>query len=244
MNQKALEKTIRSPCSSTNKDEKMNIKNNNDEFMKNIPEENNKSFSNFLYNNNKSFNTEEKNDYKEINSMKRSYQETFFNESQRIKTFVSTQKLKIQSIKLPFSKKNKEIAFKEQPLLTKFQKCNSKIELSRIFRGLSKKWKNFLQFYLSNCYIHHLHLRQIQDIQQLLKNRDVILRAIQKPDILLLSVQFENNLVKNFCKGLVSFICSFYECIIENNLLFFKNKIKTNSTENILEQTSVIKFKK
>ena len=158
--------------------------------------------------------------------IKRSNQQTFFEFSEYMKQNLKENKLKLNTIQLSITKKIKNVAFKQQPLLLKFQKCNSKMDLYRIFRSLSKKWKTLIKKYLSSCFIMHLHIRQIINITQLLRKRDILYESLDNPDILLLCVQFENNLVKNFCKGLVCFITAFYNNIVEEEM------ISVNKTKN------------
>jgi hypothetical protein len=72
---------------------------------------------------------------------------------------------------------------------------------------------------MERCFLVHLHLRQIKDFYELMQHRQNIYDALEDPESLEQGVNFANNLVKNFCKGLVNFIVMFFEELIECNML-------------------------
>lgn len=97
--------------------------------------------------------------------------------------------------------------------------CTSKYQLRNILSGLSMKNKNLLREYMRKCFIFHLHVRPISNISELLKQRRVIYESIGNPDVLCGNKSFANNLIKNFCKGVVNFIVLFYRDLVSRNLL-------------------------
>ena len=108
---------------------------------------------------------------------------------------------------------------KVYPMIKRISKCNSKIELIRIFTSLTKKWKKLIKKYMERCFLIHLHLRQIKDFSELMFHRQNIYDALEDPIILESRVNFANNLVKNFCKGLTNYIVMFFDELIETGFI-------------------------
>ena len=109
-------------------------------------------------------------------------------------------------------------------MIKRISKCNSKMELTKIFTSLNSKWKKLIKKYMENCFLIHLHLRQIKDFSELMQHRQNIYDALDDPAILDQRVNFANNLVKNFCKGFVNFVVMFLENLIEMGLLEEKRR--------------------
>ena len=105
------------------------------------------------------------------------------------------------------------------PVLEKLFKCSSKNKLVEILICLSEKYKTLIRTYLKRCFILHLHLRQIKEISGLMANRQTIYDIIDTPELLKGNMSFANNLVKNFCKGIVNFVVLFYEDLKKENFL-------------------------
>lgn len=133
--------------------------------------------------------------------------------------FILDKKKKLENIKklrktMKRSKRKKII--RQYSFLNQISKCNSKIGLFHIFVSLTTDWKRLLKNYMERAFLFHLHIRQIKDFAELMSQRQNIYEAIDFPDILNTRVNFKNNLVKNFCKGFLSFVVIYSEELIEN----------------------------
>jgi hypothetical protein len=113
----------------------------------------------------------------------------------------------------------RKFILKKYPCLKKLFYCTSKYQLRNILFELSHDFKVLLKKYMQQCFILHLHVRPISNINELLKQRRVIYEAISNPNILNGNKSFANNLIKNFCKGLVNFIVIFYNDLVQKGLL-------------------------
>lgn len=105
------------------------------------------------------------------------------------------------------------------PVLATLSRCNSKIKMLKIFKSLTSPWKRFIRNYMSKCFIYHLHIRQIKNFGELMRQRQNLYDALDDPEILMEKINFSNNLVKNFCKGISNFAVMFYEELLEQGLL-------------------------
>jgi hypothetical protein len=105
------------------------------------------------------------------------------------------------------------------PELSRLFLCSSKNKLSDILLTLPETFKHLMREYLKRCFILHLHLRQIKEFSGLMANRQTILEVIDSPLLLKANMSFANNLVKNFCKGVVNFVVLFYEELRREQLL-------------------------
>lgn len=90
--------------------------------------------------------------------------------------------------------------------LKMFKNCTSKKKLQKILSGFSNKAKSFFKFYLSDCFIIHLFQRKLENKMTLLSKREMLMKIIENPKILSRGCNFDNNLLKNFCKGAANFI--------------------------------------
>lgn len=103
--------------------------------------------------------------------------------------------------------------------LARINKCNTKSQLVHILFDLSLIWKSLLKNYLEKVFLMHLHLRHIKDFSDLMSHRQLLYQAIDTPNILLKRFSLGNNVIKNFCKGFVSFVFMFYEELVKYNFL-------------------------
>lgn len=108
---------------------------------------------------------------------------------------------------------------KKYPDLRRLFYCTSKYQLRNILSGLCGDLRRLLREYMRKCFIFHLHVRPISNISELLKQRTVIFEAISNPNVLCGNKSFANNLIKNFCKGVVNFIVLFYHDLVSRNLI-------------------------
>jgi hypothetical protein len=134
--------------------------------------------------------------------------------------------------------KRKQI-FKSYPILKKLFYCTSKYQLQNILFELPFQFKVLLQEYMSKCFIFHVHMRPINNISQLLLQRNVIFNAIMDPQILNGNKSFANNLVKNFCKGMVTFLVLFYNQLVANKRFPPKSPKKKLEENKISSKTSL-----
>ena len=118
-----------------------------------------------------------------------------------------------------FSRNKRKKILKIYPMLKRIACCNSKTELIKIFTNLSARWKKLVKKYMERCFLIHLHLRQIKNFSELMQQRQNIYDALDDPSILENGVNFANNLVKNFCKGITNFVVMFYDELKEYQLL-------------------------
>ena len=129
--------------------------------------------------------------------------------------------LPVKSLKLKkiSNRKNRNLIIKKYYFLGQMSKCNSKTGLYEILSSISRKWKNFIKFYLRNCFIRHLHIRQIKKISELMRQRQFFYDALDDPELLTLKVKFDNNIIKNFCIGICNFVIMFYSDLIEQEII-------------------------
>lgn len=125
----------------------------------------------------------------------------------------------LRSLRLTLSRSKRTRVLYEYPILRKIAECNAKLQLVKIFHTLSTKWKRLIRAYLEKSFVMHLHLRQIKNIRELLRHRQNIYDALEDPEILNNKVNFGNNLVKNFCKGLANFVIRFVDELVRDGLL-------------------------
>jgi hypothetical protein len=103
--------------------------------------------------------------------------------------------------------------------LKQISNCNSRVILSKIFQRINKKMKFLLEKYVKDWMIYHLHIRQIKQFDQLMRHRQILFESIEDPSLLVDGPVFENNLIKNFCKGFVHFVAMYKNELATNNLL-------------------------
>lgn len=107
----------------------------------------------------------------------------------------------------------------ENTHLKQISNCNSRVILSKIFQRINKKMKFLLEKYVKDWMIYHLHIRQIKQFDQLMRHRQILFESIEDPSLLIDGPVFENNLIKNFCKGFVHFVAMYKNELATNDLL-------------------------
>lgn len=129
----------------------------------------------------------------------------------------------VKRFKRPTPHSKREKIFKKYNFLNQMNHCNTKFKIVHIFHNLSNKWKSLLENYLERVFLMHLHLRHIKDFSDLMSNRHVLYESIQNPDILLERFTLGNNVIKNFCKGFVSFILMFHDDLVKHNFITIRS---------------------
>ena len=120
-------------------------------------------------------------------------------------------------------KKRRQI-LRKYPTLQKLKKCISKTQFKLILLNLSPDWKKFLRFYMKDCFIFHLFVRQIKDNKLLMLYRQVLFDALDHPELITKELPFTSNLIKNFSKGILNFVVMFYEDLLKEELIPKKSK--------------------
>ena len=94
--------------------------------------------------------------------------------------------------------------------IEKLKKCNSKAALRKILIQLTPEWKRIIKFYMTECFIHDLYTRRLENKMFLLSKRELLYRLIDNPELLTMDCHFDNNLLKNFCTGIANFVTKHY----------------------------------
>lgn len=106
---------------------------------------------------------------------------------------------------------------KEDPMLNfqiqKLKKCNSKVGLRRILLKLPSEWKKIIKFYMTECFIHDLYTRRLENKMFLLSKRELLYRLVDNPELLTMDCHFDNNLLKNYCTGIANFVTKHHKDI-------------------------------
>jgi hypothetical protein len=110
-------------------------------------------------------------------------------------------------------KKQKNLV--HSPQIKKLKQCNSKIQLRRIILKLTPEWKKIIKFYMTECFIHDLYTRRLENKMFLLSKRELLYRLIDNPELLNLDCHFDNNLLKNYCTGIANFVIKHHQDIKE-----------------------------
>jgi hypothetical protein len=136
----------------------------------------------------------------------------------------------INTIKLHrriISRQKRKKLIREYGILKLFWNCTSKVQLMQIFEQMTLVWKKFLQFYLSRCLIFHLTIRQLKNVSELMRHRQNLYDCVNEPELLVSKINFSNNLIKNFCKGLSNFFIMFYDELVANKMIPSLKSLKT-----------------
>ena len=123
----------------------------------------------------------------------------------RLKKFSSASKTK------KIKKKKETILHNSQ--IKKLKQCNSKIQLRRIILKLTPDWKKIIKFYMTECFIHDLYTRRLENKMFLLSKRELLYKLIDNPELLTLDCHFDNNLLKNYCTGIANFVVKHHKDI-------------------------------
>jgi hypothetical protein len=97
--------------------------------------------------------------------------------------------------------------------------CDSKSQLVHILSDLSPVWKSLLKRYLERAFLKHLFLRPLRNSSELMIHRQLLYESISNPGLLLKRFSLGNNVIKNFCKGFISFVFMFYEDLLKHKYL-------------------------
>ena len=114
------------------------------------------------------------------------------------------------------------------PLLNQLKNCSSKKELIYHITILSDKAKEFIKFYITECFFLDLFSRNIKNKKSILSKRQLFYDMLDGPEILNEVNFHNNNIIKNFCNGCMNFISQhFYDIEYQ----FRKNKIETKKNK-------------
>ena len=139
-----------------------------------------------------------------------------------VNNFNSLKKQNFDSLKdhrRKINQKKRKKLIKESKILKLFWNCTSKIQLMHIFKIMSKKWKEFLRYYLGPSFIFHLAIRQLKNVSELMSHRQNLFDSLNEPELLITKINFTNNLIKNFCKGVANFVIMFYEDLVKQKMI-------------------------
>lgn len=89
--------------------------------------------------------------------------------------------------------------------LRELRQCISKYHYKKILESLDYKWKFLLKVYIKEYLINDIYNRKLENSLILLNRRKILLESIDDPEILETDCNFDNNSIKNFCKGFVIF---------------------------------------
>lgn len=127
--------------------------------------------------------------------------------------------LQMKPFRLKNSRNRRKTLLQKFPFLFRLFKCISKRELVRILHSLSEQNKRLLQAYMQHYFVIHLHVRQIKYFAKLMNHRHLFFQAIADPELLRTNTSVGNNIIKNFCKGIVNFVCVFQSQLVQSKLL-------------------------
>ena len=138
--------------------------------------------------------------------------------------------MELKSFRPIMNRNRRKMLLQLYPILSKIFKCTSKYKFMQLISSLNLEYKQLMKTYLTKFFIVHLHLRQLKNISGLMAYRHIIYDSIDNPEILSTVSNNSNNLIKNFCKGLVNFVVIFYDDLI-------REKILPKSTHSPLKKT-------
>lgn len=118
---------------------------------------------------------------------------------------------KLKKYRPRMNQKKRKVILQLHPWFFRIFNCSSKASLILVLSQLPGPYKDFVKLYLRRFFLMHVHLRQIKNLFQLMSHRQSIYNAVDQPEILRGNMKFKNNMVKNFCKGVVNFVVLFYE---------------------------------
>jgi hypothetical protein len=123
-------------------------------------------------------------------------------------------------------RKMRKRLFRKNKDLKSLYYSHSKWEFREVLLKLPTRYKSFLKMYICKWFVEHLHLRPIKNIPEYLSKRQVLYEVIDEPNLLTRKRSFPNNLVKNFCRGVINFIVVFREDLIANGFLVLDSEKK------------------
>ena len=104
-------------------------------------------------------------------------------------------------------KKKRQIVNRE---FQKFGKCSTKKMLQKCLNSMSQANKEILIVYMKYCFIFDVFTRKVINRKMLFTKRNILLECIINPKKLNLECSFDNNLIKNYCTGVINFISRYY----------------------------------
>ena len=128
---------------------------------------------------------------------------SFFNNS------TSDKKIKNDNNQFRVHRAQRKKALEKSPLLMRIYHCNSKTQLKHIFDNLPEQWRKLLRNYLSSFFLYHVSIRSMKNSSVFISFRQVFYDALDDSSILDSHHKLQNNIVKNFCKGIVNFMVFF-----------------------------------
>lgn len=159
---------------------------------------------------------------KKINFMNPLHFKSQFFKKKQIGSFRYLKLDSFNSIKMHrriINRQKRKKLIKQYGILKLFWNCTSKVQLMQIFQQMTLKWKKFLKFYLSRCLIFHLTIRQLKNVSELMRHRQNLYDCVNEPELLVSKINFSNNLIKNFCKGVSNFFIMFYDELVANQMI-------------------------
>ena len=90
--------------------------------------------------------------------------------------------------------------------LRKLKKCSTKYSFKNLLIETSLLFKKILIFYMQECFFFDLYSRRLLCKNYLMSRRNLLYRIIENPSALDSDCHFNNNILKNFCKGMANFI--------------------------------------
>ena len=128
---------------------------------------------------------------------------------------IKTKRLKKQQCKQHVSdcKSTKIRNLLQAPEILTLKRCNSKTQFRRILLKLNPEWKKVIKFYMTECFIHDLYTRRLENKMFLMSKRDLLYRLVDNPELLTKDCHFDNNLLKNYCTGIANFVARHYKDI-------------------------------
>ena len=109
------------------------------------------------------------------------------------------------------SRKLRLAILRDYPLIGKIYYCNSKSQLVLILETLNRDWRKLLKLYLSRFFVFHAHIRKMKNRLEFMRFRQLFYEMLDSPEALKDYMGISNNIIKNFCKGVVNFIVIFFE---------------------------------
>ena len=143
------------------------------------------------------------------------------NSSKKIKTNNLLEKDKLKKIlknNNPFAvcRKHRNKIISKYPIVQKFYYCNSKSTLISILDNLNPSWVCFLKLYMKRFFLFHCQIRKMKNQSDFIKLRQFFYEIIENSEILKNNIKITNNIIKNFCKGIMNFILIYFDSLSEN----------------------------
>ena len=122
------------------------------------------------------------------------------------------------------NRKLRKQVLKDYPILKKFYFCSSKGGLIKIINNLPTQWKTLIKMYLRRFFLIHVHLRKMKNESEFKSYRTLFYEMLNDTELLKKNNKINNNIVKNFSKGIVNFVLMYYNQLKSSPVL--KNSFK------------------